>query len=242
MNVDNSNIIVRLKNKQMFINENWKQIDNTRYYVSDKGRVKNIEKNSIIIPFLCKGYYCVHLGRIRKERLHRLVAKAFIPNSKNLPEVNHKDENKTNNRVENLEWCDSKYNMTYSFGKKVCQYDAKTFKLINTFNSSGEASRILKLNKSAILKCTKHSKRNATVGGFIFRLEGDNIIDDIKVEKGISIIAISIKDNNIIKHYNTVAEASKDLNCVPTAISNCLNNRSKTCKGYYWNYEHRQKI
>ena len=235
-------IAVHLKNKDniMTINgENWKQIDDTRYYVSDKGRVKNADKGTLLSPFLCKGYYYVHLGRVRKERVHRLVAIAFIPNPNNLPEVNHKDENKLNNSIDNLEWCDGKYNMEYSFGKKVSQYDAKTFELINTFNSAAEASRILNLDKTSILKCTKHNKRNATVGGFIFRLANDKLINDIKVKRGISIVGVSVTDNNIVKKYNTVAEAAKDLDCLPTAISNCLRGRSKTCKGYYWNYEHR---
>ena len=129
--------------------------------------------------------------------------------------------------------------MEYSFGKKVSQYDAKTFKLINTFNSAAEASRALNLDKTAILKCTKHNKRNATVGGFIFRLANDKLVDDINVKKEISIVAVSVTDSNIVKKYNTVAEAAKALNCLPTAISNCLRGRSKTCKGYYWNYEHR---
>ena len=238
-------ITFHLKNKDniMPINgEHWKQIEDTRYYVSDKGRVKNADKGTLLSPFLCKGYYYVHLGRVRKERIHRLVAIAFIPNPDDLPEVNHKDENKLNNSIDNLEWCDGKYNMEYSFGKKVSQYDSKTFELINTFNSAAEASRVLNLDKSSILKCTKHNKRNATVGGFIFRLANDKLVDDIKVKQGIPIVAISVTDSNIVKKYNTVAEAAKTLNCLPTAISNCLRGRSKTCKGYYWNYEHRCKI
>lgn len=248
MNIDerynmntNNNIIFHFKQKDRITSLNgevWKRIDKTRYYVSNKGRVKNSEKNTLLVPFLCKGYYYVHLGRIRKERIHRLVAISFIPNPNDFPEVNHKDENKLNNSVDNLEWCDGKYNMEYSFGKKINQYDAKTFELINTFNSAAEASRALNLDKSAIIKCTKHNIRNATVGGFIFRLYDDKIIDDIKVKQGKSIIATSIKDKTIVKKYISIIEAAKDLNCLPTAISNCLRGRSKICKGYYWNYEH----
>lgn len=245
MNTTDKTIIVHLKNKDkiMSINgENWKQIDNTRYYVSNKGRVKNIETDTLLIPYMCKGYYYVHLGRIRKERVNRLVAIAFIPNPNNYSQVNHKDKNKLNNNIENLEWCNSKYNVEYSLGKKVVQYDAKTYKKINTFNSSAEAARILNLDKSSILKCTKHNKRNATVGGFIFRLINDKIIDDIKVKSGVSVIAVSVNNKDNIRKYNNIVEAAKDLNCLPTAISNCLRGRSKTCNGYYWKYEHRYKV
>lgn len=63
------------------------------------------------------GYTYVHLtavnGKRKKERLHRLVAIAFLPNPLDLPQVNHKDENKENNRADNLEWCDAKYNCNY---------------------------------------------------------------------------------------------------------------------------------
>ena len=63
------------------------------------------------------GYFtvCLYKNKIHKYYLiHRLVAQAFIPNPDNLSEVNHKDEDKSNNRADNLEWCDHKYNMNYN--------------------------------------------------------------------------------------------------------------------------------
>ncbi len=62
------------------------------------------------------GYLCFNLnGKIILS--HRFVAECFIPNTQNLPEINHKDEDKTNNKVENLEWCDGKYNSNWGTGK-----------------------------------------------------------------------------------------------------------------------------
>lgn len=66
------------------------------------------------------GYMEVHLskgGRSSSMKVHRLVTMAFIPNPDNLPYVNHKNEVKTDNRVSNLEWCDSRYNTNYGTGR-----------------------------------------------------------------------------------------------------------------------------
>ena len=100
--------------------EVWKTIDGyEEYQVSDKGRVKSLKfgKERILKPRrdTC-GYLSVSLsknGEIKQYMVHRLVAKVFIQNPNNLPEVNHLDENKENNSVENLEWCDQKYNHNY---------------------------------------------------------------------------------------------------------------------------------
>lgn len=64
-------------------------------------------------------YHYVKNGKSVNHYIHRLVALAFIPNPDGLPEVNHIDENTANNHATNLHWCTSKYNMTYSFGKRV---------------------------------------------------------------------------------------------------------------------------
>ena len=74
-------------------------------------------------PRLCDGYYRIWLwiGGVQKCFLvHRLVALAFLPNPDNLPEVNHKDENKTNNMVGNLEWCSKSYNINYGTRNERC--------------------------------------------------------------------------------------------------------------------------
>ena len=112
--------------------EIWRAIPNYEgiYEVSNLGRVKSIEREIVdknnrimnrkeIILKQCtdkKGYKRVKLfadGKTLNTRVHRLVALAFIPNPENLPQVNHKDEIKSNNLVENLEWCSAQYNTMY---------------------------------------------------------------------------------------------------------------------------------
>ena len=94
------------------------------YQVSNLGRVRSFKsgKWQTLKNRLTRwGYYLVTLykdGKATNKWVHRLVAQAFIPNPDNLPQVNHKDEDKLNNAASNLEWCDSKYNNNYGTKKE----------------------------------------------------------------------------------------------------------------------------
>lgn len=101
--------------------EVWKEIKGFEglYEVSSEGNVRHIKFNRILKPGNCRGYERVVLCKNNKhynKSIHRLVAEAFLPNPYNLPQVNHKDECKSNNNVDNLEWCDAKYNTNYGSG------------------------------------------------------------------------------------------------------------------------------
>lgn len=93
-----------------------------KYQVSNFGNVLSLNYGRTGKPKLLKplteggGYLFVNLcknGKKKMFKIHRLVAETFLENPDNLPQVNHKDEDKTNNRVDNLEWCDNKYNCNY---------------------------------------------------------------------------------------------------------------------------------
>ena len=87
------------------------------YAITSCGKVWSYKRKKFLKPDInASGYLKVGLskdGQRKKYFIHRLVAEAYIPNPDNLPQVNHKDENKENNCLQNLEWCDPKYNANY---------------------------------------------------------------------------------------------------------------------------------
>lgn len=154
------------------------------YEISNLGRVKSISRiierkdgntrvteDRIILPFLTKcGYHQIVLckdGVRKKHYIHRLVANAFLPNLNNLPIINHKDENKLNNRVDNLEWCSAYYNTRY--GKLQ-----KRLVKINIIDSKGDIVEVVE----GIREC----ERKYSISKYLIKQssDGKDLIKDNK--------------------------------------------------------------
>lgn len=163
--------------------EKWKDVPFIPWFeVSTNGRIRNKKTGRIrATPTSKRGYPVFSYNENGKQKLatvHRCVASAFIPNTQNLPQVNHKDGDKTNNHVWNLEWVTACENFFHAklFGlhksdgdKAVAQI--KDGKIIRVFKSSAEASRATGIGESNISNVcrgyvSKDGKHCLTAGGF----------------------------------------------------------------------------
>ena len=145
------------------------------YAVTSCGKVYSYKSKKFLKPLKDKdGYLQVNLhkdGEQKTYKIHRLVQKAYMPNPSNLPQVNHKDENKENNALPNLEWCDQSYNVNYgSRNEKAGKALSKPVyceELNKTFDGVRAAARELGLDQSRIGKCCTGKQK--TTGGLHFR-------------------------------------------------------------------------
>lgn len=198
-----------------------------------------------------RGYLKVDLrhGEYRKTMfVHRLVALAFIenPNAESLKEVNHKDENKENNCVDNLEWCDTKYNCNYGTRnqrrvekckKKVCSVD-KDGK-ITYYNSRNEAAETLGIDATSISKALqKNNDNNKTAGGMLWYYYDENIENIIKENNILptqtKTPVYSIDELGNVQHYSSISEAHNQTGI--KNISRALKYK-KTAGNRKWFYE-----
>ena len=154
------------------------------YLISKDGDIYSTKSHKFLKPWLdSKGYLQIQLfksGIKHCFKVHRLVAEVFIPNPYNLPEVNHKDENKQNPKSSNLEWCTTTYNSNYGTrGERISKSNRNSpnrsrksiVQLDSNFNIVREYDTIEKVkdfgfNQPNVIAVLKH--RRKTTGGFIF--------------------------------------------------------------------------
>ena len=145
--------------------------DFPNYTISEDGEIRNSKGKIIKGEISNTGYRRVSLSnndvKHKKMSVHRLVAETYIPNPHNYPEVNHKNENKLDNNVNNLEWCSTLDNLNHSrVIEKASVAKFRKVKCVTTgkiYNSIKEASDELGLYHSNIVACC--NGRRATCGG-----------------------------------------------------------------------------
>lgn len=159
-----------------------------KYAITEKGEVWSYKHKKYLKPKIMNGYSRVDLvdkeNKVHQCNIHRLVALTFLPNPDDLPCVNHKDEVRTNNHVDNLEWCTYKYNSNYGSasekirtnktaeGWKRCweassKARSKPVKCVETgkiYKNAEEAKRILNIINAHINDCCNGKRKVA--GGY----------------------------------------------------------------------------
>lgn len=240
--------------------EAWKDVKGYEglYQVSNLGRVKSLSRK---VPHLSgyrtipmrivkthisstTGYKMVHLhkdGTYKLRLVHRIVAEIFIPNPHKLPYINHKNEIKTDNRVDNLEWCTPNYNIEYSHIREksiekismpIEQYDYDG-NLIATYKSIAEAGRILNVVPSSIRLCCYG--KIGSVRGFLWKFKG--IEKKNKTRARCRRIVQKDMKGNIIKIWQSIKEAADNTHSsISGIIACCQGKRNKTNNHYKWEY------
>lgn len=155
--------------------------------VVSNGKGTRLAKGRVLNPFVINsGYMSVHIiidGKKINKLVHRLVAQTFIPNHDSLKEVNHKDCDRTNNNVDNLEWCSRSYNIQYrekfgeALGHPIFAINLDTNEVMH-FNSQTEASRVLGLDRPSINMVIKGKYKQT--GGYWFVSDDGHAVDIVK--------------------------------------------------------------
>lgn len=229
------------------------------YAVSNTGKIlrcqridsnNRLRKGILLKPKINKGgYRTIGLTKDGKRKyymVHRLVASTFIKNPYNLPQVNHKDENRQNNRVDNLEWCTPKYNINYGNSirkrsKSVRQYTLNGL-FIHEYVSGFEASRLNNISRTNLYNALNGNTDSA--GGFLWKYTDDEKRKEAEERrkkratynrKG-AIIQYSIDGNKINEFVNEIA-AARFVGVSRVAIRKNCTEETKTCKGYIFRYK-----
>ena len=142
------------------------------YKVTSCGKIWSVRYNRFLKPAGGKDNYQMVLLQVDGKRyydyVHRIVAKAYIPNPDNYTDVNHKDEHKDHNWVSNLEWCNRKYNINYGTGVKRRSTQVYCPETDTTYPSMYAAARALNCSQANIWSvCHGHLK---TTGGYHFEI------------------------------------------------------------------------
>lgn len=146
------------------------------YAAAEDGRIFSYKSNKFLKPFdNGNGYLCVILckdGKRKHYKIHRLIAETYLSNPDNLPQVNHIDEDKTNNALSNLEFCTAAYNINYSQAKKViCSETGEIF------NSIKDAAKVVDISPNCISSACKGKQK--TAAGYHWRYYEENEKEEI---------------------------------------------------------------
>ena len=236
--------------------EVWKDIEGYEglYEVSSHGRVRSLDrvqvgrghtkprlfKGIILSTFLTEaGYLAIGFMVHRKHKymlVHRLVAEAFIPNPDNLPQINHKDEDKTNNHVENLEWCTNQYNMVY--GTRLERMIKSKLRPIEQLTLEGEHVAFYDsiekcgFNYSTVYRAARHGTQSH---GYRWRFVDCKDSQRHYRPANSRIEQLTLQGEHVA-FFDGTKQVVNTLGYSKTSILEALNGKNKSSHGYKWRY------
>lgn len=244
------------------IEELWRTIPGypDTYQVSNLGRVRSCinpgDHKRSDLWHIVKGIPSTygHLRVTIKGKLvfvHRLVALAWIPNPNNYPIINHKNEDPADNRVENLEWCTVKYNNSYgtirerirskhinhpSHSKSVKQFSIDG-KLLNSYPSVAEASRVTGISKSSINKFLSGKIKSPTTG-FLWSYDDSipSVVDRYSLYKPRPVAQYTL-DGRFVKEFISMSIAARETGISQGNIYGCCIGKRKRTGLFTWRYK-----
>ena len=228
-------------------NETWLPVAGYEnlYEVSSLGRVRSLVSGRVMRPAKNRyGYLKVNLyknGKHKTHTVHRLVATAFLENPLNLPQVNHKNERKDDNRVENLEWCDARYNCTYGSladrVREVYQYDLDGAP-VACYPSVMEAERQTGVNSGAITLCANRKRK--TQGGYQWRYEPALFLDHTEGRLNDThskrVYQYGTQTGRFVKEWPSAAEVQRQTGWSQGHISECCSGKRYHFHNFRWFY------
>ena len=223
-------------------------------YTIDSNGVVYSKKGLPLKPFINKnGYEMIHLsenGIFKEFSIHRLVATQFISNPENKPTVNHKDGNKRNNKVENLEWATQKEQSHHARDvlnvpmginkKKIIGMDIKTRRVyfFDSLTNAAQYFRIFPSSISQVLSNKKHSTANC-----VWCLECENYKTVLEAmitltkKNNMKPVGAYTKDGTLIKQYRNIYQSRIDGYDTSVIYKCCRGNTpNKTYRGLIWKY------
>lgn len=253
--------------------EEWRIIDgfDGKFLISNRGRIMDMDyhnkgEKKEIKPYLIRGYPTVTFFYKKKRypfRVHRLVAMAFVPNPQNFPYVNHKDETRNNNNVDNLEWCTQKYNNTYGTAiqravtkrKKPVEQYTTDGAYIATHDSALDAALSLGYKKDYRSLITRSCKgKSGVILGYIWKYADEEMKEkyegvferhhkeaikkqiERKMLSGKKVVQYNL-DGTFVNEYISGADAARKTGLCKTCIYDVCKGKLKQTGGYLFKYK-----